>query len=152
MSEVLSNPGVAVRGIAAVAILAGILVLGGSIAADHRRRVCNAVVLKVVGATKLRIMATFLTEAGLLGALGLSRSTARHVCRLGDRRKIMRMRWEFAIEPLLWTLFLALAVTTLLGFRVHGERSISKPLPFFVTIDVGNGCNSRPNSQLSLKV
>ena len=28
------------------------------------------------------------------------------------------------------------------------RRSISKPLPFFVTIDVGNGCNSRPNSQL----
>ena len=111
----------------------------------------DAVVLKVVGATKLRIMATFLTEAGLLGALAafLAALLGTFVA-WAIVEKIMRMRWEFAIEPLLWTLFLALAVTTVLGFVGTWRRSISKPLPFFVTIDVGNGCNSRPNSQLCM--
>ena len=131
VNEVLSNLGIAVRGIAAVAILAGILVLGGSIAADHRRRVYDAVVLKVVGATKLRIMATFLTEAGLLGALA-----AFLAALLGTFvawvivEKIMRMRWEFAIEPLLWTLFLALAVTTVLGFAGTWRALNLKAAPF----------------------
>lgn len=131
VNEVLSNLAVAVRGIAAVAILAGILVLGGSIAADHRRRVYDAVVLKVVGATKPRIMVTFLTETGLLGVLAaLLAALLGTLVAWAVVEKIMRMRWEFAMEPVLWTLILALAVTTVLGF-VGTWRALSlKAAPF----------------------
>ena len=131
VNEVLSNLGVAVRGIAAVAILAGILVLGGSIAADHRRRVYDAVVLKVVGATKLRIMTTFLTEVGLVGGLAafLAALLGTFVA-WAIVEKIMRMRWEFVMEPLLWTLFLALAVTTVLGFVGTWRALNLKAAPF----------------------
>jgi putative ABC transport system permease protein len=122
----LANLGVAVRGIAAVAILAGILVLGGSIAADHRRRVYDAVVLKVVGATRRRIFVAFLAEAGMLGLLAsalaglLGTAVAWAIV-----EKVMKMRWDFAIEPVLWTLILALAITMLLGF-VGTWRALSK--------------------------
>ena len=60
------------RGIAIaslVTILAGVLVLAGAIAAGHRARLYDAVVLKVLGATRGRLGLVYTIEYGLLGAL-----------------------------------------------------------------------------------
>jgi len=60
------------RGIAIaslVTILAGVLVLAGAIAAGHRARLYDAVVLKVLGATRARLGTVYAVEYGLLGAL-----------------------------------------------------------------------------------
>src|SRR5207244_11967289 len=51
--------GNAVRLTALVAVAAGTLVLGGAIAAGHHRRVYDAVVLKVLGATRVMIANAF---------------------------------------------------------------------------------------------
>jgi putative ABC transport system permease protein len=127
----LANLGVAVRGIAAVAILAGILVLGGSIAADHRRRVYDAVVLKVVGATRRRIFIAFLLEAGMLGLLASAiAGVLGTVLAWAIVEKVMKMRWDFAVEPVLWTLILALAITMLLGFAGTWRALSQKAGPF----------------------
>ena len=56
--------GEAVRLTALVTLAAGVLVLGGAIAAGHRRRVYDAVVLKVLGATRGAIAGAFLIEYG----------------------------------------------------------------------------------------
>ena len=50
-------------------IFAGILVLAGAIAAGHRARLYEAVVLKVLGATRGRLAAVYAIEYGLLGTL-----------------------------------------------------------------------------------
>ncbi len=52
-----------------VTILAGILVLAGAIAAGHRARLYDAVVLKVLGATRARLASVYALEYGLLGAI-----------------------------------------------------------------------------------
>jgi putative ABC transport system permease protein len=52
-----------------VTILAGILVLAGAIAAGHRTRLYDAVVLKVLGATRSRLASIYALEYGLLGML-----------------------------------------------------------------------------------
>jgi putative ABC transport system permease protein len=52
-----------------VTILAGALVLAGAIANGHRARLYDAVVLKVLGATRGKLAAVYATEYGLLGAL-----------------------------------------------------------------------------------
>ncbi len=52
-----------------ITILAGILVLAGAIAAGHRARLYDAVVLKVLGATRARLAGVYAIEYGLLGAL-----------------------------------------------------------------------------------
>ncbi len=57
----------ALTAVAAVALAAGALVLGGAIAAGHRRRIYEAVVLKVLGATRGDVTRVFLIEYGLLG-------------------------------------------------------------------------------------
>ncbi len=69
LNNVLAKIGTAVRGIAALAIGAGTLVLAGAIAASHRRRVYEAVILKVLGATRRDIMGAFTMEFLLLGLI-----------------------------------------------------------------------------------
>ncbi len=66
-SRILAAVGDAVRLTASVTLLAGILVLGGAIVAGHHRRVYDAVVLKVLGATRADIARAYLIEYGLLG-------------------------------------------------------------------------------------
>jgi len=52
-----------------ITILAGVLVLSGAIAAGHRARLYDAVLLKVLGATRGRLAAIYAVEYGLLGLL-----------------------------------------------------------------------------------
>jgi putative ABC transport system permease protein len=66
-SSVFDQIGFAVRVTAAVTVFAGLLVLAGAVAAGHRRRVYDAIVFKVLGATRRRILGAFLLEYGLLG-------------------------------------------------------------------------------------
>ena len=66
-SGIIENIGLAVRAMSVVTLLAGILVLAGAMAAGHRARVYDAVVMKVLGATRKRIMLAFALEYALMG-------------------------------------------------------------------------------------
>lgn len=69
ITDLIGRIGTAVRATAAVTILAGTLVLAGAMAAGHRRRAYDAVVLKVLGATRGDVGRAFLFEYGLLGLI-----------------------------------------------------------------------------------
>lgn len=56
-----------IRGAAAIALVASVLVLAGALAAGHSARLYDAVILKVLGATRRRLLFAFLLEYGLLG-------------------------------------------------------------------------------------
>ena len=49
---VVTNLVLAIRGASAVTLISAILVLGGALAAGHRHRVYDAVILKTLGATR----------------------------------------------------------------------------------------------------
>ena len=51
----------------AIALVAGIAVLSGAVLADRRRRIYDAVVLKVLGATRGNLLAGLALEYGLMG-------------------------------------------------------------------------------------
>ena len=57
-----------IRSASFVTLLTGLLVLAGALAAGHRHRLFDAVVLKVLGATKGQVMTTYLLEFAVLGA------------------------------------------------------------------------------------
>jgi len=59
----------AVRGAAAVAALAGLLVLAGSIAAGASARSREAAVLKVLGAARVQVLAAYAVEYGAVGLI-----------------------------------------------------------------------------------
>ena len=67
INDVVGQLAIAIRGASAVALIASILVLAGALAAGHRSRVYDAVVLKTLGATRGRLLAAFLLEYGILG-------------------------------------------------------------------------------------
>lgn len=114
--KVLRDIGGAVRLVAAVALLAGALVLAGAVAAGHRRRVYDAVVLKVLGATRREVMTAYLLEYGLLGlaaaalAVGLGALTA-----WGVLTRVMGFEWVFLPMAALGAVAAALTITLGLG-------------------------------------
>lgn len=67
VNQVVGQLAVAVRGASGVALLASILVLAGALAAGQHTRIYEAVVLKTLGATRRRLLATLMLEYGLLG-------------------------------------------------------------------------------------
>ncbi len=85
INDVVGQLAVAIRGASSVALIASILVLAGALAAGHRSRVYDAVVLKTLGATRGRLLAAFLLEYGILGARhGHIRGGGRHRRRVVD--------------------------------------------------------------------
>lgn len=130
VNQLLGQIGGAVRLTAAVSLLAGVLVLAGAIAAGHRRRVYDAVVLKVLGATRGDMLRAFLVEYGLLGLLaaGLSAAIGTLVA-WSVLTQVMELPWTFL--PSAVVIVVALASTITLGFGFLGTwRALSqKPAP-----------------------
>src|SRR5215467_8314556 len=131
VDRVVGMIGNAVRLTALVTLAAGTLVLGGVVAAGHRRRVYDAVVLKVLGATRGAITRAFLIEHGLLGVL-----TALIAGALGTLAafflvtRLMKTDWVFLPAPLLWTVALATLLTLTLGFAGTWLALGAKPSSF----------------------
>jgi putative ABC transport system permease protein len=67
--DILSQMGTAVLAAASVAILAGMAVLAGAIAAAREARQYDTVILRVLGASRRQLLALLLAEYGLLCAL-----------------------------------------------------------------------------------
>ena len=67
VGSVVNNLALAMRGASALTLLVAVLVLGGALAAGHRHRVYDAVILKTVGATRGKLLAAYALEYLALG-------------------------------------------------------------------------------------
>ncbi len=67
VGAVVTNLTLAIRGASAVTLLSAILVLGGALAAGHRHRVYDAVILKTLGATRARLLGAYALEYLMIG-------------------------------------------------------------------------------------
>jgi putative ABC transport system permease protein len=120
--------GTAVRLTAAIALIAGTLVLAGAIAAGERRRVYDAVVLKVLGATRGAIVQAFLVEYGILGLMASLIAIA-----LGSLAAwavivpVMDLHWRFSTMTALAVAAIAAVITLTFGlvgtWRALGQRA-----------------------------
>jgi putative ABC transport system permease protein len=119
------------RGIMAaslVTILAGILVLAGAIAAGHRARLYDAVVLKVLGATRAKLAGVYAVEYGLLGALaGLAAFAAGLIAAWGITYAIFDIPLVFAGRALLLTIVGGALGTLILGLAGGFAALSAKP-------------------------
>jgi putative ABC transport system permease protein len=68
IGAVVTNLVMAIRGASAVTLISAILVLGGALAAGHRHRVYDAVILKTLGATRSRLLGAYTLEYLMIGA------------------------------------------------------------------------------------
>lgn len=67
VNDLVSQLAWAIRGASSVTLIASVLVLAGALAAGHRNRIYDAVILKTLGATRARLIVAYGLEYALLG-------------------------------------------------------------------------------------
>ena len=127
-ARILDGIGQAVRSTALISILAGALVLGGAVAAGRRRRVYDAVVFKVLGATRATVLKAFVIEYSILGlATGAIAAFVGTLTAWAVVTRLMNMAWTFLPGVVAATVAAALALTVAAGFagtwRALGQKS-----------------------------
>ena len=111
-----------------VTILAGVLVLAGAIAAGHRARLYDAVVLKVLGATRARLGAVYVIEYGLLGTLaGLAALGAGTVAAWSVAYFVLDIPFVFAGNAVAFTIIGGAVGTLVLGLAGGFAALSAKP-------------------------
>jgi putative ABC transport system permease protein len=99
-----------------VTILAGLLVLAGTIAAGARTRLYDATVLKVVGATRFQIGLVYVLEYGVLGiATGFIALVAGSLAASVIADQLLNAPFVFDGRAVLWTVVGGGAATLLFG-------------------------------------
>ncbi len=128
VNGILASIEIAMKAIAAIAIVAGVLVLSGAIAAGRRQRIYDAVVLKTLGATRADVLSAYLIEFALLGLVtaviaAAAGSAAAWAVTVG----VMHVDWSFSPGAMLWTTLICVAATMVFGiigaWRALGQKA-----------------------------
>ncbi len=131
LNDIVAAIGDGIRAAGVITVLAGILVLAGAMAADERRRSYDAVVCKVLGATRGQLARVFAVEYGLLGlvtgmvatAIGTAVAWAVVTLRMGAD-------WSFAGEAAAVTVVAAVLLTLGIGFAGTWRALGRKAAPY----------------------
>ena len=116
VGQVVMNLVLAIRVASAVTLLAAVLVLGGALAAGHRHRVYDAVVLKTLGATRRQLLTAYALEYLLLGlATVLFGVVAGSIAAWRVVADVMTFRFEWQGGPAIAAALLALVITLVFG-------------------------------------
>jgi putative ABC transport system permease protein len=117
-----------VRFLAGFSIVAGLMILASSIASTRFRRMREAVVLKTLGATRLRIVRTFSVEFSVLGLLaGAVGVIFANVLTRVLLRKLdvgFQIDWRATLIALVGTAVLATATGWVASYRILGLRPL----------------------------
>lgn len=106
----------AIRAAAGVALATAVLTLAGALAANARARLMDAVTLKILGATRARLIAASLVEYATLGAATAAFGVgAGALCAYVIVAYVMKFEFEFAFAPALAAALGGLALTVALG-------------------------------------
>jgi putative ABC transport system permease protein len=117
-----------VRFLAGFSIFAGLMILASSIASTRFRRMREAVVLKTLGATRMRIVRTFSVEFSVLGLLAGSVGVV--FANLLTRVLLRKLEVDFHIDwtatliALIGTAVLATATGWIASYRILGLRPL----------------------------
>src|SRR5712664_2292199 len=127
IGNVVTNLVLAIRGASAVTLISAVLVLGGALAAGHRHRVYDAVILKTVGATRMRLLSAYALEYLALGlataVFGIAAGSAAAAFVIV---RVMNLSFAWPPGPLLAAATGAVAATVVLGligtFTALGQK------------------------------
>jgi len=93
------------------------LVLAGTLAAGQRRRIYDAVIFKVLGATRGRLLKAFAFEYGILGiATGIISAAIGTLTAWAVMVFLMRAGWIFLPQVVAITVAICLFVTVVAGY------------------------------------
>lgn len=130
VGALMAQLGTAISAVAGVTLLAGGLVLAGAMAAGQRRRVRDAVVLKVIGATRAQIRGAWMVEFGLLGlTAGVLAAAIGTAASWGVARYVMKTEWVFLPVTLAVTVVGCTVLTLVLGYLGTALALRVRPAP-----------------------
>jgi putative ABC transport system permease protein len=116
IDHLVGNLVLGLRGASSVALIAAALVLGGALAAGQRFRIYDAVILKTLGATRLRLVLAYAVEYLLIGlAAVIFGVAAGSVTAELVITRVMEFSFVWMAVPALATAVFALLATVLLG-------------------------------------
>jgi len=130
-NAILAGIGTALNATSMIAIVAGVLVLGGAVAAGRRKRIYDAVVLKTLGATRANILYAYALEYGILGlATGVIAAVVGSVAAWSVLVLIMEANWVLLPMTILGPIAIGLFATLAAGFvgTWQALRSPAAPL------------------------
>ena len=128
VTRTLERIGAAFTAMAGLVLLSGLLVLAGAVSADQHRRIHDAVIFKVCGATRSDILAAFAAEFLILGlcAGGLS-ALVGSLAAWGISKGLMNTPFSLHPLALLATLTAGLLATLVLGLLGTWKALGQKP-------------------------
>lgn len=119
---ILGNMANAVRGTAAIALITGIFVLAGSLAATRTQRVYDIVILKVLGIPRSTLLIGFVVEFMLLGMISAALSLALGtMISWAVMSQLMNLPWHFYPLPAILTSLSGALLTLAIGWLVTGR-------------------------------
>lgn len=131
LSRTIDRIGGAFKAMAAVTLLSGFLVLSGAVSADQHRRIHDAVIFKVCGATRADILISLALEFLILGlAAGALSAVVGSLAAMGIVQGPMKT--AFTLHPLvvLATLGAGIAITLTLGLLGTWKALGHKPAAY----------------------
>ena len=128
VAELMGSIAAAARGVGGVTLLSGALVLAGAVAAGHRRRTYESVVLKVLGVRRRDVILVHAAEFALLGLVtGVIAAAAGTLTAWGVTTRVLDQDWTFLPGTVAGTVGFCVALTLSLGlvgtWRALGESA-----------------------------
>jgi putative ABC transport system permease protein len=130
INALVADIAVAVRGASSVTLIASILVLAGALAAGHHNRVYDAVILKTLGATRMRLLFAYGAEYAILGlATAIFATAAGAVAAWFVVENVMNFRFQFEPAAAGLAALTAVVLTVALGLIGTWRALGQKPAP-----------------------
>ena len=128
VAELMGAIAAAARGVGGVTLLSGALVLAGAVAAGHRRRTYESVVLKVLGVRRRDVVLIHAVEFALLGLVtGTIAAAAGTLTAWGVTTQVLEQDWTFLPGTVAGTVGFCIVLTLSLGlvgtWRALGESA-----------------------------
>ncbi len=131
VNDIVSQLVMAIRGASSIALVASLLVLAGALAAGHRARLYDAVVLKTLGATRARLLSAYALEYGILGiASAIFGLLAGTLAAYLIVTRVMNLSFSFDLSGAVLASALAVLVTVGLGLAGTWRILSQKPAQY----------------------
>lgn len=130
IAALLDQVAAALTATGSLTLIAGALVLVGAVAAGQRRRTREAIILRMLGASRRQIRTAWLVEFGSMGlAAGLIAALVGTLTSYGVVHYLMHFDWTFLPGRLAATLIASLAMMLVFGYAGTATALRAKPAP-----------------------
>ncbi len=130
LKEIMENILLAVQFMGAFTVIAGLIVLAGSMAATRYFRLKEAVILKMLGAVRSKILKIFVTEYTLLGVIaGVIGIVLGNFLAWIFLKYIMEIQWRFPFLSMatlfITTVLLTIFISFFMTYRIIGKKPLA---------------------------